>query len=266
MITCGIDVGAGTTKGALLEDGKRLLALAATPTKGDLNGAALRVRAELEGQANVVPGEVDYVCTTGFGRYSVEDRQLQVSDITSSARGAHFLRPGVHHVIDIGCQATRSIAVDERGRVKKFRMNQKCAAGGGRFVERCAKYLQVPLETIGERALHARNPPTVSSVCAVLAETEIINFVTEEIAVEDILMGVLLSLAQRAQGLMKTVGIEPEVALVGGLARNGAMVRALTQTIGTDVHADERALHAAAIGAAVLGNARLLKRTEVVQR
>lgn len=264
MITCGLDVGSGSAKGVLMEDGKRILAAASIPTKGDLAAAASSLRRKLEEAANVVPSEIEYVCTTGFGRYNVEPRQLQVSDITSAARGAVFLRPNTRHVIDIGCQSSRAISCDERGRVLRFRMNQKCAAGGGRFVERCSKYLQVPLEQFGTRAAQSANPRLISSICAVLAETEIINYVTEEVPVEDILMGVLLSMAQRAGALMKLVGVVPEVSLVGGLASNRPMIDALRRVLDLEVHADPYAPYAAAIGSGVLGHARLLKRKEVI--
>ncbi len=262
MITAGIDIGAGTTKGVLLEDGRRILAVASAPTRADLAAAATGVRRELEEQGNVTSTEVDYVCTTGFGRYAVEERNLQVSDITSTARGAWFLHPETRHVIDIGCQSSRAVAVDARGRVVKFRMNQKCAAGGGRFVERCSKYLQVPMDVFAERAMRASQPRTISSVCAVLAESEVINYITEEVPVEDILMGVLQSLAERAHGLMKTVGVEPDVSLAGGLARNPAMVRALTTTAGAEVHVEPLSTHAAALGSALLGHVRLKKKLE----
>lgn len=260
MITCGLDLGAGTLKGVLVENGERVVAHGSATTRGELDAAGQSVLQDLLRAAGIQASDLDYVCTTGFGRYGFQGRHLQVSDITAAARGAAFLHPSTRHVIDIGCQSSRAIAVGERGRVRKFRMNQKCAAGGGRFVERCSKYLQVPLDQIGDRAAHATAPRTISSICAVLAESEIINYVTEEAPLDDILMGVLLSLAQRAQLLMKSVGIEPDVALVGGLARNAAMVAALERVTSQRVHVHELAPHAGAVGAALLGHARLLKR------
>ena len=259
MITCGLDLGAGTIKGALLEDGRRLLATAIGPTRGNPVDAAHRVLERMVEEVNVLPDEVDYLCTTGAARYAFPGRHLQVSDITASARGAVFLLPGTRHVVDIGSQSSRAMSVSETGRVVRFKMNEKCAAGAGRFVDRCAKYLQVPLEEMAPKALAAAHPKMISSVCAVLAETEIINNVADEIPLADILMGVFLSLAQRAYILMRNVGIQPEVALVGGLVRSEAMVRALEQTAKTPVLADPRSHHAAAIGAALLGHARLQK-------
>lgn len=259
MITCGLDLGAGAIKGVLLEDGRKLLARAAAPSRGSPVHAARLVLDELGEQANLAQAEVDYLCTTGFGRYAIPERNLQVSDFTSSARGAVFLYPGTRLVVDVGSQASRTMSVSPTGKVLKFKMNEKCAAGAGRFVERCSKYLQVPLEEMGPRALAAEHPKLISSVCAVLAETEIINNVAEGVPLPDILMGVFLSLAQRAHSLMRQVGVQPEVTVVGGLVRNVGMVRALRDTLGMEVNVAPDAYYAAALGSAILGHARLLK-------
>lgn len=262
MITAGLDLGAGSTKGVLLEDGQRLLATAIVPTRGNAVGAGRTALELLVEEANSLPGEIDYLCTTGGARYAFPDRHLQVSDITASARGAVFLHPATRHVVDIGSQSSRAMSVSESGRVVRFKMNEKCAAGAGRFVDRCAKYLQVPLEEMAPKALASAHPKMISSVCAVLAETEIINNVAEEIPLPDILMGVFLSLAQRAHVLMRYVGIAPDIALVGGLVQSPAMVAALERTAQAPVVAHPKAQHAAAIGAAVLGFSRMQRLTE----
>ena len=259
MITVGLDVGSGQTKGALLEDGHRLLATHLIPTRGNPAQSAKQLLQELAEQQNLAPGEMDYVVTTGFGRYMVPDRQLQVSDITSSGRGAVFLFPGTRHVVDVGAQSSRALSVSPTGKVLKFKMNEKCAAGAGRFVERCSKYLQVPLDEMGAKALTSDKPKLVSSVCAVLAETEIINNIAEGVPLQDILMGIFLSLSQRAYALMRYVGVSPEVTLVGGLVHNPGAVKALRETVGVPVNVAPEAHFAAAIGAAMLGHTRLLK-------
>ncbi len=259
MISCGLDLGAGTTKGVLLEDGERVLASASVPTRGNPVERGRQVLELLVEEVNALPDDVEYLCTTGAARYAFPDRNLQVSDITASGRGAVFLNPATRHVVDIGNQSSRAMSVSETGRVVRFKMNEKCAAGAGRFVDRCAKYLQVPLEEMSPKALAAANPKIISSVCAVLAETEIINNVAEEVPLADILMGVYLSLAQRAYLLMRYVGIQPEVTLVGGLVRSEAMVRALERTAKVPVGAPPMGQHAAAIGAALLGYTRMQK-------
>ncbi len=256
MITCGLDLGSGTTKGILLEDGQRVLATARAPTRGAPAETGRAVVDRLGEEANVLPAEIDYLCTTGFARYMYPQRDLQVSDLTASARGAVYLLPSARHVIDIGNQSSRAISISETGRVLRFKMNEKCAAGAGRFVDRCSKYLQVPLEEISPKALEATRPKTVSSVCAVLAETEVINNVAEGVPLPDILMGVFLSLAQRAHALMRYVGIQPEVELVGGLVASPAMARALETTAKVSIRVDPLGPFAAALGSALLGTAR----------
>jgi (R)-2-hydroxyacyl-CoA dehydratese activating ATPase len=259
VITAGLDLGAGTIKGALLEDGTRVLATASAPSKGNPVPAARAVLDQLGEAANLAPAEVDYLCTTGFGRYSIPERNLQVSDFTSSARGAVFLFPDTRLVVDVGTQASRTMSISPTGRVLKFKMNEKCAAGAGRFVERCSKYLQIPLDEMGAKALSSEHPKLISSVCAVLAETEIINNIAEGVPLPDILMGVFLSLSQRAYSLMRYVGIQPEVTLVGGLVHNAGMVKALRGTIGIEINAAPDAYYAAALGSALLGHARLTR-------
>ena len=261
MITCGLDLGAGVIKGVLLEDGRRVLANSSLPSRGNPVSAANRLMDELGEIANIAPAEVDYLCTTGFGRYSIPERNLQVSDITSSARGANFLFPRTRLVVDVGTQASRTMSVSDTGKVLKFKMNEKCAAGAGRFVERCSKYLQISLEEMGPKALSAEHPKLISSVCAVLAETEIINNVAEGVLLPDILMGVFLSLSQRAHALMRYVGIQPEVTVVGGLVRNVGMVKALRDTVGMEINVAPHAYYAAALGSAILGHSRLQKLT-----
>jgi predicted CoA-substrate-specific enzyme activase len=259
MITVGLDIGSSSTKGILLEDGRVTIASAMEPTRGNPTATARRVLEALGEAANLAPTDIDYLCTTGFGRSALPERDLQVSDITSSGRGAIRLFPATRHVVDIGAQSSRAMALTPTGKVTKFRMNEKCAAGAGRFVERCSKYLQVPIDAMGPRALAAEHPRLISSVCAVLAETEIINNVAEGVPIQDMLMGIFLSLAQRSQALMRYVGLQPEVTLVGGLVHNVGMARAISETVGMPVNTSPEGHYAAALGAAILGHARLLK-------
>lgn len=258
-LTVGLDIGAGATKGALMADGTRVVSLALAPTRGNPARAGQQVLDELLHEGNVLPGELDYLITTGFGRYTFDGRQFQVSDITASARGASYLHHATRCVLDIGTQSTRAMRVDERGRILQFKVNEKCAAGAGRFVERCSKYLQVPLDQMGPVSVGAAQPRAISSVCAVLAETEIINYVAEGSGAPDILMGVFRSLAQRGHALLKNAGVAPDLTLVGGLVHNEGVVRALREVTGLEVHVDKRAHHAAAIGAAMLAHARKAK-------
>lgn len=259
MITCGVDIGSGSTKGVLMENGTRVIAKAMLPTKGNPVAATEQVLAELARAGGIGRGDIAYICTTGFARYGYPDRNLQVSDITASARGAVFLFPDTRHVVDIGTQSSRAIGVTERGKVTRFKMNEKCAAGAGRFVERCSKYLQVPLAEMGPMSLTSSSPRVISSVCAVLAETEIINYVAEEVPIQDILMGIFLSLTQRVHTLMKFVGIVPKVTLVGGMVHNVGVAGAMRKVTGMDLNISPESHYAAALGSAILGHSRLMK-------
>ncbi len=147
--------------------------------------------------------------------------------------------------------------MDEIGRVKEFKTNDKCAAGAGGFVERAARYIETTLEEVGELSLAGKDPVTISSVCAVLAESEIINHVSQGRSVEDILRGVHNSLAERAIALLKRVGIEPEVTLVDGMARQRGMVRALSEMLQMPINIPETPEIVNALGAALLAKRRL---------
>jgi predicted CoA-substrate-specific enzyme activase len=174
-------------------------------------------------------------------------------------RGAVFLFPNTRTVLDIGAQSTRALRVNESGKVREFRTNDKCAAGAGGFIERAAKYLEVTIEQVGDLSVHADKPQTISSVCAVLAESEIINHVSSGETVENILSGVHLSLASRAMALLKRAGMEDEVTFVGGVARQKGMVKALEETLKRKVNVSEEPEMVGAIGAALLALRRLEK-------
>jgi predicted CoA-substrate-specific enzyme activase len=204
---------------------------------------------------------IAYTATTGLGRYAVPFRDIQITDLTCGARGAATVCPEARFVLDIGAQCSRAIRLRDGGKVKEFHMNEKCAAGSGGFLERAAKYLEVSVADIGPLSLGAQRPQAISSVCAVLAETEIINHVSEGVTVENILRGIHNSLADRALSLLKRVGLDGPVAFIGGVARQEGMVVALRDKLGVPVHVPEGPEFAAALGAALLGRQRFLKTT-----
>ena len=201
------------------------------------------------------------MATTGLGRYAVPFRDIQITDLTCGARGAATEFPATRFVLDIGAQCSRAIRLREGGKVKEFHMNEKCAAGSGGFLERAAKYLEVDVGDIGAHSLRADRPQAISSVCAVLAESEIINHVSEGISVDNILRGIHNSLADRALALLKRVGLDGEVTLIGGVARQAGMVVALREKLGVPVNVPEAPELTTALGAAVLGLQRFRKRS-----
>jgi predicted CoA-substrate-specific enzyme activase len=187
-------------------------------------------------------------------------RDIQITDLTCGARGAAALFPSTRYVLDIGAQCSRAIKLREGGKVKEFHMNEKCAAGSGGFLERAAKYLEVAVSDIGRLSLAAGRPQPISSVCAVLAESEIINHVSEGAGVENILRGIHNSLADRALALLKRVGLDGEVTFIGGVARQEGMVHALRDRLGVAVNVADEPQFITALGAALLGLQRFGKR------
>jgi predicted CoA-substrate-specific enzyme activase len=234
-----------------------IVATASVKTGARLEEAAHEALTLARHDGHVDEAEVDYVATTGFGRYSISQRDVQATEITSGARAASFFFPGESTVLDVGSQSTRAIKVGEGGRVLTFKMNDKCAAGSGSFIVRAAKYLQVDIETVGDLALRATSPQPISSVCAVLAESEIINHVSAGVSIEDIMRGIYDSLADRAAMLLKRAGHSGPLVLIGGVARQRGLVRALEDRLQVEVRIPEATEHACAVGAALLGLRRL---------
>jgi len=258
-LVAGIDIGSGTSKCVLLDEAGAVRGRALGRTKADFERVAREVldlaRAEAEARADGVA----YIATTGLGRYAVPFRDIQITDLTCGARGAAAAFPSTRYVLDIGAQCSRAIKLREGGRVKEFHMNEKCAAGSGGFLERAAKYLEVAVTDIGTLSLQAGKPQAISSVCAVLAESEIINHVSEGVGVENILRGIHNSLADRALNLLKRVGLDGEVTLVGGVALQAGMVAALRDKLGVPINVPAAPQYAAALGAAMLGLQRFRK-------
>jgi predicted CoA-substrate-specific enzyme activase len=259
-ITSGIDLGTSATKAIVLNDDYEVLGHGYCRTGSNLQRAAETAYEQALTEAGIAAGAIDYVASTGFGRYTIPFRNIQITDLTAHGQGARFLFPNTRSVIDIGAQSTRAMQIAPTGQVKLLRMNAKCAAGAGTFLVRVAKYLELTIEEIGPLAVRATDPQRISSVCAVLAESEIINHVTAGKSVEDILMGAMQSIASRAQGLLKRVGVEPEITVTGGVGLNQGMVRALEECMEQRLNVDpERGLYAGALGAAILAQMRLRK-------
>ncbi|MCZ6624749.1 MAG: acyl-CoA dehydratase activase [Deltaproteobacteria bacterium] len=255
----GIDMGTKATKAIILDGERRLRGKGMVNTRPDFPKVAQEALDSALQQADLKQNDLSYIATTGFGRYNVPFRDIQITDITCVGRAAVFLFPKTRSILDIGAQSTRAIRVIESGKVREFRTNDKCAAGAGGFIERAAKYLEVKLEEVGELSIKADKPQTISSVCAVLAESEIINHVSNGQTVENILYGVHQSLASRARALMTRTGLEEEITFVGGVARQKGMVKALGETLEKEINVSEEPDMVGALGAALLALRRLEK-------
>lgn len=278
----GIDSGSGFTKAVIIRQRYPdrppvILGLATTRTGVDIEQSARAALNEATERARLNPDDVSYIAATGFGRYGIGFRDIQITEITSAARGANYLNPHTSVVLDIGSQSTRAVGLKDNGRVRAFKTNDKCAAGSGSFIQRAAKYLQVGIDEVGDLALKSENTQPISSVCAVLAESEIINHVSTGVSIEDILRGIYDSLADRAALLLKRVeqhkkigAASPETAkpesapnelmFIGGVATQKGMVKALEARLGTKVEVPGDCEYVCALGAALLGLKRLQAR------
>jgi predicted CoA-substrate-specific enzyme activase len=262
IFVAGIDMGAKSTKAVVLDGDKNICGKAAIKTRPDFAAVAKEVLGLALQQAGRDESDLNYIATTGFGRYNVPFRDVQITDITCVGRGAVFLFPKTRSVLDIGAQSTRALKVSDTGKVREFRTNDKCAAGAGGFIERACKYLEVKIDQVGELSMQADKPQAISSVCAVLAESEIINHVSTGESVENILRGVHNSLASRALALLKRAGMEDEVTFVGGVARQKGMIKALEDTLKRKINVSEEPELVGALGAALLALRRLEKLRE----
>lgn len=257
----GVDLGSGATKTVIIDaDEQRVLGRGIARTRADFDAVAGMSIAQACDEAGLRRDEITYIASTGLGRYSFDDRDIQITDLTCGARGAHALFPDARFVLDMGAQSTRAIAVRDGGKVKSFRTNEKCAAGSGGFLDRISRYLEVDINDIGTISLEATDPQPISSVCAVLAESEIINHVSDGKTVPDIIRGAHESLADRAFSQLKLVGFNEAVVFIGGVALQQGMVTACRDKFGATVYVPDCPSHVVAYGAALLGLQRYRKR------
>ena len=259
-VTAGVDVGSSAVKAVIMRVGEgRDEVLAHALARVRRRNVAQVVEEAFAGAvAGAGVDALDYVATTGEG----EEAPFATGHfygMTTHARGALFLEPGARAVLDVGALHARAVAMDERGKVLAYKMTSQCASGSGQFLENIARYLGVAVEEIGTLSRQSKNPEKVSSICAVLAETDVINMVSRGIATPDVLKGIHLSMASRIVKLLKVTGIKEGVALItGGLALDSGLIAAISEEMVNEKvkvtavsHPDS--IYAGAIGAALWG-------------
>jgi len=268
-VAAGIDVGTGAVKAAVfrVENGKETWlsrALLRIRQRDPIELARIVYDNALE-DAKLHPQDINYVATTGEGE-SVPFHTGHFYSMTSHARGAIYLDPQSRAALDVGALHGRAISIDERGKVLSYKMTSQCASGSGQFLENIARYLGIAQEEIGALSRLADNPEVVSSICAVLAETDVINMVSRGISASNILKGIHLSMAARLSKLLKAVGVTAGVVMVtGGLALDNGLVAALEEDIShikdmkVAVRSHPDSIYAGAIGAALWGTFRFEK-------
>ena len=250
-LTAGIDIGSITAKAAILR-GNELLGTRVIFTGYNAEAAGRRVFAELLAELGAQPGEIVRIVATGYGRKSVTMADRAVTEIMCHAAGARFLDPSIRSLIDIGGQDSKAVVMDERGRVVNFTMNDKCAAGTGRFLEVMARALEADLDEFGALSLRAEKPAKISSLCTVFAESEVISLISKGESRENIIAGIHEAIASRVSAMANRIGLVPPILMTGGVARNIGVVRALEKVIGMPIAVSPQAQVAGAIGAAAL--------------
>ncbi|HUO51922.1 MAG TPA: acyl-CoA dehydratase activase [Gemmatimonadaceae bacterium] len=254
----GVDVGSTQTKAVIVNERRELVGRALIPTGANVIQAAQEAFQAALDDGVVREADVGCVVGTGYGRYKVTFGHAQVTEISCHARGAAHMFPGTKTVLDMGGQDTKAIRIRPDGEVVDFCMNDKCAAGTGRFLQAAAFALGIPLDDLGTTALRSQKSVKISTTCTVFAESEVLSWVAKGRHLEDILMGVHRSIAARSIALLTRVGIDAPVTFTGGVARNPAMVNVLNEQMGLALNVSEESHFMGALGAALFALDRAL--------
>ena len=246
-----VDVGSTQTKAVVVDATRRIVRRAPTDTGANVTRAAEGAFQQALAAGDVREEEVEYVVGTGYGRYKVTFGNTQVTEISCHGRGAVQMFPGTRTVVDMGGQDTKAIRVAPNGEIIDFCMNDKCAAGTGRFLGAASSALNIPLDQLGPTALRGERPVKISTTCTVFAESEVLSWLGRGKKIEDILLGVHQSIAMRSAGLLRRVGVEEQVTFTGGVARNVAMIETLNAKLGLQVNVSEESHYMGAVGAAL---------------
>ena len=247
----GVDVGSTQTKAVIINEAKAIVGRSLIDTGANVVTAAQSAYQNALREGNLSEEEVEYIVGTGYGRYRVNFGNTQVTEISCHGRGAVHMFPGTHSVLDMGGQDTKAIRVDGSGEIVDFCMNDKCAAGTGRFLGAASSALSIPLEELGPTALKAEKSVRISTTCTVFAESEVLSWLGKGKRIEDILLGVHQSIAKRSISLLRRVGIEEEVTFTGGVARNIGMIEVLNQGLELKMNVSEESHFMGALGAAL---------------
>lgn len=256
MLVAGIDIGAATAKAVLLRD-EQVLASSVIPTGASVAAAAEAVIKRTLDDSHLSLPDIEYIVATGYGRRAVPFAHKVSTEIIYHALGVHRLNPAARTVIDIGGQDSKVVALDDGGNVSNFVMNDKCAAGTGRFLEVMAGVLAVDIAEMGEISLSSKSPCQVSSTCTVFAESEMVSLRVEGRSPEDILAGIHRAMAHRIAIMGSSVGFKAEVVFSGGVAKNIGMGKALKDEINLNITVPEEPQIAGALGAAILAEQKL---------
>ncbi len=250
MITAGIDMGAKTIKVVILRDGEiigKSIVMGGLDQKKSAEEAMEKALAE----AGISRDQIEKIVATGAGRGEVDFAASDITEVGADAKGAIKLFPSARTVIDIGAEEGRGIRIDSAGKVVDFSINEKCAAGAGSFTESMARALEVPLEELGPLSLKSTQEVPMNAQCAVFAESEVVTMVHNKIPKEDMARAVHDAIASRITSMVRKVGFEKDVVLIGGVAHNVCFVKSLEKDLETEVKIPEQPEIVGALGAAI---------------
>jgi benzoyl-CoA reductase subunit D len=250
MISAGIDIGARTVKVVLMEDGK-IRAKSLVPAGLDTAAATRQAVDQALAEAGLGKEQVDRLMATGKGRKECAFTDKEITEVGAAARGAVWLMPSCRTVVDVGAEEGRTVRCNKLGKVIDFAFNEKCAAGAGTFAEGMARALQVPLEELGPLSLTSDAAVQMDAQCAVFAESEVVTLIHAKTPRQDIARAVLDAIAGRIISMVRKVGFEKDLVLIGGVARNEGFVEAMKRGLETEVHVPGDPEYVGALGAAL---------------
>ena len=251
MYVIGIDSGSTSTNAVVMDQDKKIKAFSVVRTGAKSGVSADRALHEVLEKAGLAREDISLIVSTGYGRVSIEFADENVTEISCHGKGAHYFNPSIRTILDIGGQDSKAIRLNENGEVKDFVMNDKCAAGTGRFLEMIARTLEVSLDELGKIALTSTEKIEITSMCSVFAESEVISLIANNKEKADIADGVCHAIANKAFGLLRRVGMEPDFMMTGGVAKNPGVVRAVEEKIGAKLYICEEREIVGATGAAL---------------
>ena len=251
MYVLGIDSGSTSTNAVIMNQDRKIKAFSVVRTGAKSGVSAQKALDEVLQRAGLTKEDISWIVSTGYGRVSIEFADENVTEISCHGKGAHYFNPKIRTILDIGGQDSKAIHLNENGEVKDFVMNDKCAAGTGRFLEMIARTLEVSLDELGAIALTSTEKIEITSMCSVFAETEVISLIANNKEKADIADGVCHAIGNKASGLLRRVGMEPDFMMTGGVAKNPGVVRAVEEKIGAKLYICEEPEIVGATGAAL---------------
>ncbi len=250
ILTIGIDIGSSASKCIVMKNGREIVAQSSIAVGAGTSGPA-RVMAETLSACGKERNDIQYICATGYGRNSFKEANKEVSELSCHAKGAHYLFNGVRTVIDIGGQDVKALRMDGKGRLLNFVMNDKCAAGTGRFLDVMSRVLEVKIGDLATMGAQSKKLVTISSTCTVFSESEVISHLANNETIPDVINGIHKSVASRVAGLAKRVSVESPVVMTGGVARNFEVVRYVSEGLRVEIKTSPLSQFSGALGAAI---------------